>query len=282
MKNKTYSSKGWKNVLLIIVPYLVVEGIFQFAALRVAGLDFSSEVLTADRHFFIIAFFDFFAVSALVSVFTVYIVKQKFISVGLRPGHILKDTLIGLAAGFIMMLTALLMLVQTGQVEVITLDRNAADGLWIFGTFVLVGISEELLLRGYVLNNLLLSFHRYTALLISSAIFAVMHMANPNLDVPGFLGLFCAGLLLGYAYIVTKNLWLPVALHFSWNFFQSFFGFNVSGNDFYSFVITAYPVPTIWNGGDFGFEASVLSLIFQPLTIAALHFGLHKRIYKNQ
>ena len=281
MENQTYSSKGWKNVLLIVVPYLVVGGIFQFIALRVAGLEFSSEVLTTDKHFFIIALFDLLVAFLLVAVFTVYFVKNKFISVGFRSGFIITDTVIGVIAGFVIMLISLIILVETDQIEIKSVDRNIANGLWVFGTFVFVGISEELLLRGYVLKNLMVSFHKYIALIISSALFAFMHIANPNMDFLGMTGLFFAGLLLGYAYIVTQNLWLPIALHFSWNFFQSFFGFNVSGNDFYSFVITTFPKENIWNGGNFGFEASVISLAFQPLTIGTFYYIFRKRNNKH-
>ena len=50
------------------------------------------------------------------------------------------------------------------------------------------------------------------------------------------MSLFLAGILLGITYIYTKNLWFPVALHLSWNLFQTLFGFNVSGKDFYSLI----------------------------------------------
>jgi membrane protease YdiL (CAAX protease family) len=278
LENHSYSSQGWKNVLLIIVPFLVAEGIFQYMALRVLGLDFSSiGNLTTDDQFFIIAFFDLIAVSFVVTIFTVYVVKKKFVSVGLRPVFILNDIVIGILAGLVVMLAALLILVETGQVTIKSIDRNVTDSLWILGTFVFVGISEELLLRGYVLNNLMVSFNKYIALGISSALFAFMHIANPNLDIFGIFGLFFAGLLLGYSYIVTGNLWLPISLHFSWNFFQSFLGFNVSGHDFYSFVITTFAKANVWNGGNFGFEGSVISLIFQAMTIAVFYYALQKR-----
>ena len=278
MENHSYSSQGWKNILLIIVPFLVAEGIFQYMALRVLGLDFSSiGNLTTDDQFFIIAFFDLIAVSFVVTIFTVYVVKKKFVSVGFRPVFIFNDIVIGILAGLVVMLAALLILVENGQVTIKRIDRNITDSLWILVTFVFVGISEELLLRGYVLNNLMVSFNKYIALGISSALFAFMHIANPNLDIFGILGLFFAGLLLGYSYIVTGNLWLPISLHFSWNFFQSFLGFNVSGHDFYSFVITTFAKANVWNGGNFGFEGSVISLIFQAMTIAVFYYTLQKR-----
>lgn len=282
LENHSYSNQGWKNILLILVPFLVAEGVFQYIALRVLGLDFSSlGRLKRDDQFFIIALFDLIAVSFVVTVFTVYVVKKKFATVGFRPGFIFNDILIGILAGLVIMLAALLILAGSGQVAVEKLDGNIGDSLWILGTFVFVGISEELLLRGYVLSNLMVSFNKYISLGISSALFAFMHIANPNLDIFGMLGLFFAGLLMGYGYIVTGNLWLPIALHFSWNFFQSFLGFNVSGHDFYSYVITTFSKENAWNGGYFGFEGSVLSLIFQSVAIVVFYYILRERRSAN-
>lgn len=270
-------------MLLIIVPYLVAEGIFQYIALKIVGFDFSFQgTLETDRHFFVVALLDLIAVSAVVGIFMAFVIKKKMSTVGFRPVFIFKDIVTGLLAGFMVMLAALLVLIETGQLSVKSIDNNVAESAWIFGTFVFVGISEELLLRGYVLNNLLLSFPKYTALVISSAIFAFMHLANPNLDIAGIFGLFFAGLLFGYSYIITRNLWLPVALHFSWNFFQSLFGFNVSGNDFYSFVITGFTKGNIWNGGDFGFEGSVISLLFQTVMIAVFYYIFRKRQFGKE
>ena len=73
--------------------------------------------------------------------------------------------------------------------------------------------------------------------------------------------IFLAGFFLGASYIFTKNLWFPIALHFSWNFFQSMFGFKVSGLDSYSIIEFTIPENNMLNGGEFGFESSLLSII---------------------
>ncbi len=87
-----------------------------------------------------------------------------------------------------------------------------------------------------------------------------------------------AGLLFGLSYIYTKNLWFPIALHFSWNFFQgTVFGFNVSGKETYSLIITKENSFNIWNGGNFGFEGSILSILFQIFAI-----GIVFLIFKNR
>ena len=93
------------------------------------------------------------------------------------------------------------------------------------------------------------------------------------------LGLFLAGLLFGSPCIYTKSLWFPIALHFSWNFFQgTIFGFNVSGMDTYSFITTKEDFANIWNGGGFGFEGSWLCILFQLLALLIVYFVFKKRM----
>jgi hypothetical protein len=80
-----------------------------------------------------------------------------------------------------------------------------------------------------------------------------------------------AGILLGTPYIFTQNLSIPFALHFSWNFFQgTIFGFNVSGKTIYSIISFSCPQETIWNGGKFGFEGSIICMFLQVMAIVGL------------
>jgi len=113
----------------------------------------------------------------------------------------------------------------------------------------------------------MISFDKYVALIISSLLFSLMHWFNPNIDLFGFIDLFLAGILLGISYVYTKNLWFPIALHFSWNLTQSFLGFNVSGQDAYSIIEFTIPENNLLNGGDFGFEGSIFSIIAQIVFI---------------
>jgi hypothetical protein len=150
-----------------------------------------------------------------------------------------------------------------------TLDlANLTSGLFMF---LAVAVSEELFFRGYILNNLMKSFPKIPALLATSILFSVFHIVNSHYSWFSFLNILLAGLLLGLPYIYTKSLWLPMSLHFSWNFFQGpIFGFNVSGHDTYSLYTQSRTADTIWNGGGFGFEGSVLSIVFQLIAIVGL------------
>ena len=137
--------------------------------------------------------------------------------------------------------------------------------------FLAVAFLEELFFRGYILGNLMLSMNRWIALLVSSLVFTVVHMPNAHFTPIGFAAIFLAGMLLGTPYIYTRSLWLPISLHFSWNFFQgTIFGFSVSGIKEYALITQSRPADSILNGGEFGFEGSLLAVIFLVLAIAAL------------
>jgi hypothetical protein len=137
--------------------------------------------------------------------------------------------------------------------------------------FRIVSLSEELLFRGYILNNLLMSGKRYNALILSSVIFALFHSINPNLTLLAFVNIFLAGMLLGSSYIFTQNIWFPLSLHLFWNFFQgAVFGYPVSGHEIDSLFSFQPLGKNLLHGGEFGFEGSMICTIFVSFTVVAL------------
>lgn len=203
--------------------------------------------------------------------------ERKFINLGFQVKNRLIEFNFGIGLGIVIMFLGFLILILISQIFFEKLNFNVYELLLSIGIFIIVAVVEETLIRGYVLKNLMLSFNKYIALLISSLLFSVMHAANPNFDLFAFLDLFLAGILLGLSYVYTKNLWFPIALHFSWNFFQSFFGFNVSGQDLYSVIEISIRDNNLLNGGGFGFEGSVLSIIFQLISIFFIYKYFNKR-----
>jgi uncharacterized protein len=126
-------------------------------------------------------------------------------------------------------------------------------------------IFEEILMRGIVFRLIEEKLGSYIALLISALIFGAMHLGNPNSSLLLALGLAIqAGLLLGTAYIYSKNLWFPIAIHFAWNFLQSgIFGAAVSGNPSGRSLFTSEIDGEAWyTGGEFGPEGSIQATIF--------------------
>lgn len=273
-------SQGWKNILKIIIPYCFFVSVFQFIGFYFAGLNMANDktIQETTEQLFIIAFFSLVGTFVVVWLFRKYIDRKTFTSLGFMKSFLAIDILFGLLFGFIIMLLGFTCLILTNQLFFLSFQFKPIEFILSIGLFIFVAVSEELFLRGYILNNLLTSFNKYISLIISSLIFSLLHAANSNFNSLSFIGLFIAGIFFGLVYIYTRSLWFPIALHFSWNFFQgTIFGFNVSGIDTYSLIVIKQNTLNIWNGGNFGFEASILSICLQLFAI-----GIVMIIFKNR
>ncbi|MFD0834691.1 CPBP family intramembrane glutamic endopeptidase [Mariniflexile aquimaris] len=270
--------RGWQRILLLIFPYFLVVGIFQLVGVLIAGVDYSNvEAVKTSQQHVIVAFFTFFGTFALLWFFMKYVDEEKFVNLGFQIKNRIKDINLGVILGLVIMGAGLLILISLNQVQFIKFNVSVIDITLAILVYIFVAFTEEALFRGYILRNFMGSFNNYVAIIASSVLFAVAHGFNPNMDWFSYLNLFLAGILLGATYIYTKNLWFPIALHFSWNFFQTLFGFNVSGQQFYSLIEFKITDKNMLNGGDFGFEGSIFSIAAQVLLIASV-FVYYERI----
>ncbi|WP_416838319.1 CPBP family intramembrane glutamic endopeptidase [Haloferax sp. DFSO52] len=196
------------------------------------------------------------------------------------------DFVFGLVLGGVLMSAIFAVGLTAGWVAIETVgfgfDRlMGAAALLAF--FISVGIAEELLLRGVILTDIAEGmrwrFDVRTAivvgLLLSSAIFGIAHLMNPNSSVTSTLSITLAGVMLGFGYVLTGDLAIPVGVHISWNFVQGgIYGFAVSGLDFgTSLVETTEQGPELVTGGAFGPEAGLLGVgaMFLGIVCIALY-----------
>ncbi len=211
----------------------------------------------------------------IVSLFREQLDKRSVYSLGWEMKGREKDFVLGLLLGFLLMAVGFVVLCLLGFLTVSKIQFQPLLMLFYVFLCVLVSVNEELMIRGYLLNNLMGISNKYTALIISSLIFAFMHAMSPNLTAIGFLNIVLAGVLLGIYYIHQVNLWFPLALHFSWNFFQGpIFGFEVSGIALDGLITQELTKANDWlTGGNFGFEGSILVTIMMILSIVVIHFN---------
>ena len=259
---KVTNHTGWIKSLLSFF-LLFVPQIFGGIFLLLLGFDLSkmSEGNIDLNMMISLEYSMIFTMVIMLWLFMRFIDKQPLIEIGFQTKGRLKEFNYGLILGLLIMAFAYVFLSLIGE---IVFENYTFDLQKIFLSIILfigVSIFEEVIFRGYMLKNLLESFNPYVALFISSIFFSLIHGSNPNVTAIGLCNIFLAGFFLGASYIFTKNLWFPIALHFSWNFFQSMFGFKVSGLDSYSIIEFSIPENNMLNGGEFGFESSLLSII---------------------
>lgn len=204
-----------------------------------------------------------------ISVFLVkhFLDKQPIESLGLKINRqALFDLLVGIGITFLQMGLIYLLMLIFGWVtftgfawDIDSIGTVLKNTLLFFAIFILVGWNEELLSRGYHLQTIASGLNLFWSIIISSAVFGILHLGNPNATWVSAAGIFFAGLYLAYGYIRTKQLWLPIGLHIGWNFFEGVvFGFPVSGLDIYALLKIKVTGPVLWTGSAFGPEAGLI------------------------
>ncbi len=261
---------GWR--LLIQTILLFVIGIFvslvaSFLGPLVGGTLIFGQVL------------NFVAITGSVYIARRWLDKRSFESLGLKlSGQTLIDVLAGIGITFIQMGFIFVVMLALGWLtfqgfawEFDPISVVITSVLGTFVAFIIVGWNEELLSRGYHLQTIASGLNLFWGVVISSAVFGLLHLGNPNATWVSAAGIFFAGLYLAYGYIRTKQLWLSIGLHIGWNFFEGVVcGFPVSGLDIYRLTRIQVHGPEIWTGGAFGPEAGLIvlpSLILGALLI---------------
>lgn len=191
---------------------------------------------------------------------------------------ILKSLAIGIILGVVLQSLTILVIYLKGGYFVISINPL----LFVIPPLTMgitSAIIEEILIRGIIFRIPEEKLGSYISLLISALIFGALHLSNPNSSLSAGIGLAIqAGLLLGSAYIYSRNLWFPIAIHFAWNFTQSaIFGANTSGNTISKTLITSKIEGAEWfTGGQFGPEGSIQATIFCLIATIILLTLSHK------
>ncbi|MFJ6673709.1 lysostaphin resistance A-like protein [Actinosynnema sp. NPDC091369] len=133
----------------------------------------------------------------------------------------------------------------------------------LLGFMAAAAVTEELLFRGVLFRIVEQRTGTWIALALTGAVFGLAHLPNPNATFWGATAIAIeAGFMLAAAYAATRTLWLPIGLHFGWNFaLAGVFGAEVSGNDTAQGLLDAtLSGPTLFSGGEFGPEGSVYAV----------------------
>ena len=180
----------------------------------------------------------------------------------LSPRHALSGLAAGALAGIAMLALVIATLWLAGVYRL--QGWGTFDGLASGIVLTLAAAArEEILYRGLLFRLYGKVFGTWAALLLMAVTFAAMHANNTGATFTGLLNVALAGVLLGAAYAASGRLWLPIGLHFGWNFAQtSLFGTAMSGFSMGPGLIAGrMSGPDILTGGKFGPEGSIVAVI---------------------
>jgi len=173
-----------------------------------------------------------------------------------------KELAAGVAVGMALFSATIGVLWLLGYYQVSGINEWVDVFPWL-ALAIISGVSEELIFRGLLFRVVEESLGSWLALAISALIFGLLHLANPNATFWGGIAIAIeAGIMLAAAFMYTRRLWLPIGIHFAWNFVQgAIFGVAVSGNEAKGLLQSTLSGPSLLSGGDFGAEGSIFAVL---------------------
>jgi membrane protease YdiL (CAAX protease family) len=211
-----------------------------------------------------------------------YYEKRKITELSTR--NIGKYIGFGLLLGLFLPALSILLPYLRGEYVVLSISDVTNVFLRDLTISVLFGIAtavfEEVLFRGVLFRLIEDKLGSYIAIIISGIIFGFVHLMNANSSLLAAIAISIeAGMLISAAYMLTRNLWFPIAIHFAWNFTEGdIFGTSVSGTDRAVSIIVSKLEGSQWfTGGAWGIEAAIQTVIIGAIAGIILLVLSHRK-----
>jgi len=204
-----------------------------------------------------------------------FIEKRPLSSMGVRKNKGIQNYLLGMLIGFIMLAGVVLINVVSGAMNFDGLKNNLNIGLlllYLLG-FIIQGMSEEFIFRGFLMNSIGGKHNMVSAVVISAIAFSLAHISNSGVTPLALINIFLFGAFMSMYMIFTDNIWGVSAIHSIWNFSQgNIFGISVSGTGSGEtvFVTSSLDGKSLMNGGEFGIEGGIATTIILLISFAVL------------
>lgn len=223
----------------------------------------------------------------LISIFHCRCIECRPISsMGTRKKKAIPNYFIGILVGFVMMSAITLIQLLLGAVDIakFSFDLNYKIYLLYLLGFLIQGMSEEFIFRGYLMNTIGAVSGAPAAIAVSSFAFSLAHIFNQGISVLAIINLVLFGVFASIWMLVTDNIWGVCGIHSMWNFSQgNIYGISVSGTGTGESIIKADMNENLWfiNGGDFGIEGGLVTTVVLLAGIAAVLLYHKKRQSKT-
>lgn len=174
----------------------------------------------------------------------------------------LPNLLLGFTIGGLFIVCVIGVLALFGVYRIGTISIDWIGLILNFAMFSIVAVSEEIIFRGLLFRMINDRFSTILAFIISSLTFGLIHLTTVDFWTAMAISIE-AGLMLAAAYTLRNNLWVPIGIHWAWNFFLGpIFGVGVSGiSQDACVIIPQITGAYILTGGNNGLEGSIITFL---------------------
>jgi membrane protease YdiL (CAAX protease family) len=186
-----------------------------------------------------------------------------------------RGTLIGVA----MFAAVIVNIAFLGDFRIVGMG-SVLGAVGLLGFMAAAAVTEELLFRGILFRIIEERIGTWSALALTGVLFGLSHLFNADATLWGAIAIAVeAGGMLAACYAATRNLWVPIGLHFGWNFAQGgIFGAEVSGSGASDGLLHSVTSgPSLISGGEFGPEASLYSVAAGVIAMIVFMWLAHRR-----
>ena len=217
----------------------------------------------------------------IVFLFCRFIQKRKLRTLGFIKKGMLKEYGLGMLLGFAFFSVCVLLGVLFGGLKIEGISPEFSIGIFVAYLlgYMVQGMTKEVLCRGYFLGSYARRYPVYAAVLANSLLFASLHLLNSGISVLAFINITLFGIFASIYFIRRGSIWGIGAFHSIWNLVQgNFYGIKVSGTPVGNTLFTTQAIAgkSLWNGGDFGMEGSLICTIVLTCGIIFLYTRKNK------
>lgn len=269
--------------LCYIAGLFIAEGVvillhFACGKNMLVGDVFDAQTIT------LIMYYGYIVIAGVALLYWKLIEKKPLLEMGLTKHF--GNYFIGAVVGVILLTLSVVAIVLTGNIEYhgIFENVNILMILLLFGGFIVQGATEEILCRGIVLHALKEKTSIWIAIAVSTIMFIMPHWSSLFAGsmiyrVIGVANLVLISIIFSLLTVRFKSIWAACGLHSFWNaILYSILGLNLSGND--ETVTAIFKMQSVgknvWNGGEYGIEASAITTVVLALAAALIWYRSRK------
>ena len=260
--------------------YMAAVASGDVAKLTEASMEVTQRLMESDGYMIGMLLSDI-VMMLIVFLFCRFIQKRKLRTLGFIKKGMLKEYGLGMLLGFAFFSVCVLLGVLFGGLKIEGISPEFSIGIFVAYLlgYMVQGMTEEVLCRGYFLGSYARRYPVYAAVLANSLLFASLHLLNSGISVLAFINITLFGIFASIYFIRRENIWGIGAFHSIWNLVQgNFYGIKVSGTPVGNTLFTTQAIAgkSLWNGGDFGMEGSLICTIVLTCGIIFLYTRKNK------